>query len=979
MRGRWGLLALVVGLWCGCADRERSAIADGRLTATPGGIDFTRVAIFDGREAEITLRNVGRARITVNAAWVEGPDGAYLARFATEGPHSLVPGSESTLRVRFTPQQSGDAPGMLYIRSDARIEPILKLPLSGLGVDAWARLSPRRLDFGRIEAESTKTLGVALHNPSELTVEVTPTLVGADRDEFALAPVTLAPGEQKELPVTFSPARVGRKQVALAITPCKGCADVPVLVTAEALDRAVIAEPPELDFGAVPVDKDRWLTSTLRNISTEPMTVTGLTLEGRDASFSHAATGFPLVLQPGEVRRFEMRYSPGHMGKAEDRALYRVVSKRNPTTPVGLKGHGGAAELCISPLSHDFGLRPLGSKTPVTVNIKNCGADNGGPLTIHTLDFLPDPAGAQFSRDPAVVPPLTLAPGQEANVRVFYEPLREGAAAGSLVVTSNAFNAARVQLEFRGTAQEHAPCMLAITPEALDFGTVPPKRGAVLGVKVENRGTDLCPVKNIRVADSGGGVFLMPGGELVGGIMFPGDWFSFQVAFVAPASGGSFMGMVHIEQADPVHPVLEVPLKAHSERSCLVPTPWFVDFGVARRDCPPLPRQVNYFNGCAAPVSVSNIFIGPGTTDVEFALRSRPGVPLTLEPGEAFTVEVDYFAQVFGMNLSPLFVAASDLPEPLLVPLIGESSKRVEQVDTFVQQDGQKVDVLFVVDNTASMVEEQPRFISALPAFVDTALAKGVDMHVAVTSTGMTPASAACPGGGLGGEAGRFTPVDNSRPRILTQATPNLARLLQQNAQVGMCAQVEQGLEAVRRAISEPLVNSADDPRTPPPNDGNLGFLRNEAALVVVFVGDEDDHSPDSVDTYVRYFQARKGEHQPQRVTLFAIAPTAAACGTAGGVGTRYAEAAARTGGQVVSVCEPDYAPLLRTVANKAFSAQDRFPLSEQPDPGTIGVTVDGVPATGSWSYDPRTNSVVFSASPPPGAKVQISYRRACP
>jgi hypothetical protein len=201
---------------------------------------------------------------------------------------------------------------------------------------------------------------------------------------------------------------------------------------------------------------------------------------------------------------------------------------------------------------------------------------------------------------------------------------------------------------------------------------------------------------------------------------------------------------------------------------------------------------------------------------------------------------------------------------------------------------------------------------------------------------------------------------------------------LQGNAQVGQCASVEQGFEAVRRALSEPLVSSVDDPRTPQPNDGNAGFLRDEAALVVVFVGDEDDHSPDSVDTYVRFFQGKKGEFQPQRMTIYAIAPTGVACGTAGGAGTRYAEATARTGGEVLSVCATDYAPLLRSVANKAFSPQDRFPLSELPDPGTVAVRINGGPVSNGWSYDGATNTVVFSPSPAPGARVEIAYRRAC-
>jgi len=485
-------------------------------------------------------------------------------------------------------------------------------------------------------------------------------------------------------------------------------------------------------------------------------------------------------------------------------------------------------------------------------------------------------------------------------------------------------------------------------------------------------------VKNIRMGDTGGGVFSLPGGELEGLIVYPGDSFSFMVAFAAPLTGGDFTGTVQVDQWDPDNPRVVVPLSAHSQGACLVASPRYVDYGVSRPDCSPAPREVNYINACRAPVTVSDIYIGAGTSDGEFVLSDSPPPPITLAPGGAFSVQVDYLAQVYGLNLSPLFVQSSDLPEPLLVSLVGESSKRMDKTDQFVQQDGAKVDVLFVVDNTASMVEEQPRLRSAMPAFVDAARARGVDLHLAVTTTGIDASTNACPGGAQGGEAGRLFPVDGSRPRILTLQTPDLASVLQQNVSVGQCAALEQGFEAVRRALSPPLVNNADDPRTTQPNDGNLGFLRDEAALVVVFVGDEDDHSPDSVDTYVRFLRARKGENQPQRMTLYAIAPTATGCPTSGGGGTRYAEAAARTGGEVISVCEPDYSPLLRTVASKAFSPQDRFPLSDLPDAGSISVKVNGVAVTTGWTYDGATNSVVFSSAPAAGAKVDIYYRRAC-
>ncbi|MBM7115219.1 choice-of-anchor D domain-containing protein [Archangium primigenium] len=982
MSKRWGLWVLaVLGVLAGCADRDRSVIADGRLTATPGGLDLQRVAVFDGREVEVVLRNVGRARINIDEAWVEGAAGAWRAEFTHEGPHSLVPGSECVVRVRFSPQQEGDMPATLVVRSDARQEPLVRVRLQGTAVDAWARLSPKRLDFGRIEADSTKTLSFTATNPTDLPVEVTPKLLGAQKDEFQAEPVVLQPGETREVPVTFAPVLVGAKQVALAVSPCRGCSDVAVQMTAEALERAVVAEPPELDFGSIPVDKDSLRVAKLHNLSTEPMAVTAFALTSTEASFTHAAIDVPLVLQPGETRSWEFRYSPGHMGEALNVASFRVESRRHPTTDVALRGFGGAAELCVSPLSRDFGPQPLGSKTVQVINVKNCGAANGGPLNLLGLDLQPLD-GSTPETNPihltAQTLPHRLLPGEEVNLRVYFEPTREGAARSQLVMRTDVFEEQDTVLAFSGVGERHAPCQITVTPLAMNFGTVEPGRGAVLGVKVNNQARDLCAVKNIRMNDNGGGVFSLPGGELEGLIVYPGDSFSFMVAFASPLGGGDFTGSVQIEQWDPANPRVLIPLSAHSQSACLVASPRYVDFGVSRPDCSLAPREVNYLNACRAPVTVSNVYIGAGTSDGEFQLSDVPPPPITLPPGGAFTVQVDYLAQVFGLNLSPLFVESSDLPDPLLVSLVGESSKRMDKTDKFVQQDGAKVDVLFVVDNTASMVEEQPRLRSAMPAFVDTARAKGVDLHLAVTTTGIDTVSNACPGGAQGGEAGRFFPVDGSRPRILTLQTPDVTSVLQQNVNVGLCASLEQGFEAVRRALSPPLVNNADDPRTPVPNDGNRGFLRDEAALVVVFVGDEDDHSPDSVDTYVRFLRERKGENQPQRMTLYAIAPTAQGCPTSGGGGTRYAEAAARTGGEVISVCEPDYSPLLRSVANKAFSPQDRFPLSDLPDAGSITVSVNGAPVTAGWQYDGATNSVIFTTAPAAGAKVDIYYRRAC-
>jgi hypothetical protein len=253
-----------------------------------------------------------------------------------------------------------------------------------------------------------------------------------------------------------------------------------------------------------------------------------------------------------------------------------------------------------------------------------------------------------------------------------------------------------------------------------------------------------------------------------------------------------------------------------------------------------------------------------------------------------------------------------------------------------------------------------------------------VDLHVGVTTTGISPTNSACPGGAGGGEAGRLFPADGSGPRQFTGATPNLGQALQTAVQVGECGYEQQGLEAMRRALTSPLVDHADDPRTPLSSDGNLGFYRQSASLAVVVVSDDDDTSPDAVATYVHFLQTLKGAGNAARASLYAIVPSGQTCPSASGQGFRYAEAATRTAGAIESICAPDFGPLLQDVVNRAFSAQTRFPLSGTPDAAGVTVKVDGTPVATGWVYDAPSNTVVFDSPPAPGAVIEISYSRGC-
>jgi hypothetical protein len=288
------------------------------------------------------------------------------------------------------------------------------------------------------------------------------------------------------------------------------------------------------------------------------------------------------------------------------------------------------------------------------------------------------------------------------------------------------------------------------------------------------------------------------------------------------------------------------------------------------------------------------------------------------------------------------------------------------------------------VANTTTMDTYQARLKAAIPGWLERARQAGVDVRVGVTSTGLAARASACGGVTAGGEGGRLVPVDGSRSRAISSAATTAAETVQANiGDVGLCHNLVQGLETMRQALSSPLATSADDPRTPLPNDGNLGFLRSTARLAVVVLSDEDDHSGFDAESYVQFLQAIKGTGMAHRTQLYALVPTDNRCTTAGPPGPRFSTVAQRTNGAVGSICQGDYGSFLDKLLQRADRPQADFALGATPN-GTaeMSVRVAGVklPAD-QWTYDPAHNAVVFqpAAVPTPGQTIEVRYRSACP
>ncbi len=277
------------------------------------------------------------------------------------------------------------------------------------------------------------------------------------------------------------------------------------------------------------------------------------------------------------------------------------------------------------------------------------------------------------------------------------------------------------------------------------------------------------------------------------------------------------------------------------------------------------------------------------------------------------------------------------------------------QVDTFSQKAAAMIDILWVVDNSPSMAQEQNNLAANFDSFIQFIDESDVDYRIGVISTDLD----------LAGHGGRL----QGSTRIITSSTqPSPASVFADNIRVGTGgAGHERGLEAAYLALSEPLILGH-----------NAGFLRSDAALAIIFVSDEDDHSFGEVSFYRRFFEQRKGVGNENRVMAGAIVGPQNGCATAR-PGTRYHMLVQAVGGSIGSICAADFSETLNQLGLTVAGLDRRFGLSDENlEADSIEVKVDGQNVAEDWQngWTYENGNIFFNGSyvPPPGATIEVSY-----
>lgn len=348
---------------------------------------------------------------------------------------------------------------------------------------AEATVAPTDLDFGdQLVGTTSAPRVVTVTSTGTAPLETsTVTVAGTHPGDFEVAAntcaVVLQPGQACTIAVVFVPTAVGDRVATLVITNNAHNSPQEVGLRGHGTAPALVVNPEEIDFGAVPVDETSPpAAATAISVGTGPVTIGGVTISGTHAGdFGIVNDGCSGATLPPTVACVVLvDFSPVDVGP---RTATLTVPSNAPDSPhtVRLVGEGLGGELVLAADPTDFGtvVVPGGSSERVVTGT-NAGV---APLTVGTVSVAGVDAGG-FTVVDENCSGAVLAPLAGCMVQLRLAPPTVGLFEADLIVThSTAASPATAALRGVGVVDSGSGPgtgtggpLLAVRPDVVEFG-----------------------------------------------------------------------------------------------------------------------------------------------------------------------------------------------------------------------------------------------------------------------------------------------------------------------------------------------------------------------------------------------------------------------------------------------------------------------------------------------------------------------------
>ncbi|MFT5435266.1 MAG: hypothetical protein ACI9OJ_005983, partial [Myxococcota bacterium] len=759
----------------GCGE----SFSEGReieVTISPSSIIFPSVETGSTESRSATITHTGRSGVLeLEPARLEAAGSDMRVEGPT--PANLAPGESATVTLIYAPSDGVNDAGLIRIAHNMDERDDLVIPVDTALQEPRLTAQPLRIEFGAQSVGTRQQRTVRIVNDGWL--EDTILAIGLDSAQGPLytivdpptMPLTLAIGAEFDLTIEYAPPITGSDAEHVAnlrfVTESPATLNRIVPVSGAGRHDMLQHKPALANFGWVTVDSSQTTDIVLSNTGAEPVEVHGVTLELDPSVTGLSVIGIPevpFVLSPSETLTLTLRFAPsapislpaGQLGTMTIASDDYLVSERE----IPIVGHAGVPSIIFKPSDvSDFGVVAV-----LHEHVRRVRAINNGPvpLTITGANLASDSAeGFALRATPAEG--LSLAPGGSAEFELGYlnGGLNDGVSWGQLVVESDDPVSPTAALNLRARNAASPECIPRLTPPLLNFGTLSTGGSVELELLLVNDGSLPCVFKSVAFLDCTlpfglcqptaglskvfGSGFPKP---VTGQQLFFGESIEIPVVYtpiqaVAEDGGipvvtiengvGSGSFRQHYSPSGGMLPVLSGIVGTAG----VIARPTELEFELTSLGCGSAPMIVDVFRLGSQPISLAEIDMSACTG--AFKVTSAPGLPIALHQQASETgvpIEIKYSPGVSGpaqceVTLRPDVATSGSAT----VMLTGTGALSPDRLETFTQAQKLAVDILFVVDSSGSMGDEQSALVAGFGGFIEQAKAWDVAYQVGVVTT----------------------------------------------------------------------------------------------------------------------------------------------------------------------------------------------------------------------------------------------------
>ncbi len=482
---------------------------------------------------------------------------------------------------------------------------------------------------------------------------------------------------------------------------------------------------------------------------------------------------------------------------------------------------------------------------------------------------------------------------------------------------------------------------IQVDPTMLDFGTLREDETKTKRFVISSIGDSDLTIDHVKFSGEVAGFTLLTG-DIRGTVLPTGTSMTVEVAYTPMGASEYAQAIITSNDADEDDVKKAVELIGSGSVPELNINPDPLDLGVT-------------YVGCDNDNEVQLENIGTDTLEIyeithegdNIRVSGNPELPFSLEPGEYETVYFRFSPESVTEEEAVLTVVSNEPLEIREAEQLGDGKFAAEYEDNWEVPADPPSDIVFFVDQSCSMDDDQARLAANFSTFITELNTYSTDWQIIVANK-----DTGC----------------NSTSGVLRPTQPDFISRFQYGVSDGSDMAwgfyyTEAGLTVTSEAIE-----------MTDPGECNHGFMRPDAMLHIIMVSDEPEQSPMAWNHYVDKVIAKKGSVANVKFSAIAGDYPVSSCASAEPA-TGYYEAVTATGGIFLSICSDWSDPSTLSMLAAASVQQSAFELSATPVVDSVRVFVNGSERLSGWYFDGPTNTVFFeSGIPDEGDRIRITY-----